>query len=429
MMSRLILTSIVCLLSAACGADSDPSQHTDAPSGVRVAKSSLARSTTPSDDNVAALGASNRAFAFDLFHQVASTSEGQNMVFSPYSLSSALAMAYAGARTKTEAEIKTTLHFDLEQPQLHEAFNAVDLALAARGAGQVGADGTPFRLNVNNLLWAQNKYPVEETFLDTIGVNYGAAVYLADFAANPEGSRAAINTWVSDQTEKLIPQLLPKGSITTLTRFVLTNTVYLNASWLGAFDPKRTTSTQFTKLDGAQVSASLMHGNVPGMYAAGDSYQAIEIPYLDDTLMFIAVLPDAGAYESVEAGLSPAWFDALQAAWTGNSVGVGLPRLDFKAHTALVPQLKALGMHAAFEDADFSGMTDGDVRIDDVIHEAVLSVFEGGTIATAASAVIFATKSGSSLSVTLDRPFLFAIVDQPTGELLFLGRVLDPSAE
>ena len=210
---------------------------------------------------------------------------------------------------------------------------------------------------------------------------------------------------------------------------MLTNTVYLNASWLGAFDPKRTTSTQFTKLDGAQVSASLMHGNVPGMYATGDSYQAIAIPYLDDTLMFIAVLPDAGAYESVEAGLSPAWFDALQAAWTGNSVGVGLPRLDFKAHTALVPQLKALGMHAAFEDADFSGMTDGDVRIDDVIHEAVLSVFEGGTIATAASAVIFATKSGSSLSVTLDRPFLFAIVDQPTGELLFLGRVLDPSAE
>ena len=123
-------------------------------------------------------------------------------------------MAYAGARTKTEAEIKTTLHFDLEQPQLHEAFNAVDFALAARGAGQVGADGTPFRLNVNNLLWAQNKYPVEETFLDTIGVNYGAAVYLADFAANPEGSRAAINTWVSDQTEKLIPQLLPKYPFT-----------------------------------------------------------------------------------------------------------------------------------------------------------------------------------------------------------------------
>ena len=154
------------LLFSACSADAD---SPDSPANVEVAKSKLARNTAPSVSHVAALGTGNRAFAFDLFHQIASQNPDQNLIISPYSVSTALGMTYAGARTQTEAEMKSALHYDLAQPELHEAFNAVDLALSSRGAGNAGADGTPFRINVSNSLWAEREYPIETSFLDVLG--------------------------------------------------------------------------------------------------------------------------------------------------------------------------------------------------------------------------------------------------------------------
>ena len=387
---------------------------------------------TPSSTDVSALGANNRAFAFDLYHAVASDHANENLLFSPYSISSALAMTYEGARTQTASELKATLHFELERPALHEAFNATDLQLSSRGMGQAGADGTPFRLNVNNSIWAQRGYPVVPAYLDVLAVNYGAAVYLADFRSQPEAARTSINAWVSDKTEKLIPELLPVRSINSLTRFVLTNAVYFNASWQTKFDEKLTTAQPFTKLDGSQVSVQMMHATRLIPYAEGAGYRAIGLPYASDELSFIAVLPDAGAFQTVEATLTAAWFDELRAQLQGTSVylDVGLPKLDYKTAASLRTTLSGLGMPTAFEGAaDFSGMTSGSVSIDDVIHQAVLKVFEGGTIAAAATAVIFADKSASGTDnvVTFDRPFILAIVDEPTGAVLFLGRVLDPT--
>ncbi|MDB4989932.1 MAG: peptidase, partial [Myxococcaceae bacterium] len=190
--------------------------------------SALIRAADPSTDHVSALGASNRAFAFDLYHQLALVSDGQNLLFSPLSISTALAMTYAGASGTTASEMKSALHFDLPQAQLHEAFNATDLALASRGRGLVGADGTPFRINVNNALWSQSnaQYPVVPSFLDTLALDYGAGLFQLDFEHAPEAARGSINGWVAEKTEQLIPELLPAASVDSLTRFVLTNTVY-----------------------------------------------------------------------------------------------------------------------------------------------------------------------------------------------------------
>jgi serpin B len=430
-MSKPAWLLIVSCLGSACGDDSTAVQA-ESPRGVTLAKSALARESDPSNDHVGALGSGNRAFAFDLFHQIARGSAGQNLVLSPYSVSTALAMAYAGARTQTATEIQSTLHFDVAQPQLHEAFNAVDLQLVNRGTGEAGADGTPFRLNVSNSLWAQRNYTIEPAFLDTLALNYGAGVFLADFANQPDDARVAINGWVSQQTDKLISELLPAGSINVSTRLVLTNTVYFNASWQTKFQEADTHDAPFSKLDGSQVSVPMMHNALAIPYAAGDGYEAVAIPYAGGALRLIAVLPEPGAYERVEASLNGPWFDALSKQLSAGGLILAFPKLDYAAHTSLKTQLQALGMHGAFEeDADFSGITEDEIFVEDVIHEAVLKVFESGTIAAAATAVTFADASAifPDHTVTFDHPFFFAIADEPTGELLFLGRVLDPTAK
>jgi len=425
------LLSAILLSAAACG-DVAP-QPGDSPAGIELAKSSLVRATTPGAGNVPTLGANNTEFAFDLYQGIAAepANAGKNLVFSPYSVSTALAMTYEGARGTTESEMKTALHFDLAKPALHEALNATDLALTSRGVGKVGADGTPFRLNVNNSIWAQRGANIVPAFLDVLAVNYGAGVFLADFATAPDASRKAINAWVSDKTEQLIPELLQPSNITPDTRFVLTNTVYFNAGWQQKFAKEKTADAPFTKLDGSTVTSKLMSGDIGVSYAEGDDYRAIALPYEDNQLRFVAVLPSEGKLSALEQGLSAAWLASVGDKWTTTSATVFLPQLDFELRTGLVPQLKKLGMRAAFESADFSGMTSEGIVISDVIHQAVLKVFEGGTIAAAATAVI-ATRTSKPVAaptVRFDRPFLFAIVDEPTGAILFLGRVLDPTAK
>lgn len=395
-------------------------------------KSSAARIAAPSTTNVSALGAGNRALAFELYAQIAKRSENKNVLFSPYSISTALSMLYAGAAGSTESEMKKALHFDLAEPALYEAFNATALALASRGMGQAGADGTPFRLNVDNSIWTQRDYPIEPTYLDTLAKHYGAGVQQQDFRVAPEPARKTINDWVSERTEKLIPELLPMGSITNDTRVVLTNTVYFNASWQTKFKPESTSDGPFTKLDGSKVTTSLMRGKSRAAYAEGTNYKAVALPYASAELSFLAILPNDGAFASVEAGLNPAFFDALQAKLASEEVQVTFPKLDYKAKSELNDLLVELGMKAAFSDgADFSGITKDRVAVDGVIHEAVIKVIEGGTIAAAATGITVGTTSipAEPKTIVLDRPFLLAIYDAPTGSVLFLGRVLDPTAK
>ena len=399
--------------------------------GIAPAASTLPRVTNPSTANLGALGAGNRAFAFDLYHRLARDNPGKNLVFSPYSISTALGMTYAGARGATAAEMKSALHFDLAPAALHEAFNAADLALASRGKDQVGADGTPFRLNVNNALWAQRGLPLEQPFLDTLSTNYGGGLFEASFAEAPEVARHAINGWVEQKTEGLVPELLSSADITEETRLVLTNTVYFNASWQNEFDEEATRDAPFTKLDGTQKRVSMMHDTTYTPYARGANFQAIAMPYASNDLSFVAVLPNAGSFEAVESGMTQTWFDALRASLTVQGLRLGFPKLDYKAQAKLKPQLLALGMQTAFDAANFSGLSSRPLKIKDVVHEAVIKVFEGGTIAAASTAVIAVPRSArpSERVVTFDRPFLYAIVDAPTGQILFLGRVLDPTAK
>ena len=403
---------------------------------VSTAKSSVQRVSDPQVTTVdsTTLASDNAAFAFDAYKQLIATNT--NLVFSPASISIALAMTYAGAATTTASEMAQTLHFSLPPAQLHPAFNALDQALASRGQGYLGGDGGPMQVDISNAIWAEQTYTFRSDFLDTLAANYGAGVNLLDFLNAPEPSRLTINTWVADQTNNKIQNLLPLGSIDSSTRLVLTNAVYFNAAWNIPFDPNDTHDGSFTLLDGSNVTVKFMNAYFQGFPAIqGTNFVAASLPYADTRLSLVLVVPDLGQFGQVESSLDATTLGTLVAGLVSQPVSLSLPRFQVETGTSLTKLLQTLGMTSAFTPgvADFSGM-DGtrNLSISDVIHKAFIHVAEKGTEAAAATAVVVTTVSiavppPTGLPVNANRPFLYYLRDQPTGAILFMGRVQDPS--
>jgi serpin B len=397
-----------------------------------VAQSSLPRETDPdvATDDVEALVAGNSAFALDLLGELGSAAG--NLFYSPYSISSALAMAYAGARGATESQMADVLHFTLDQQELHPAFNRIDLALNGRGEIGPPYEGEGFQLNVVNAAWGQRGYSFLRSYLDTLAVNYGSGLRLLDFAEDPEEAREAINDWVSDETNERIVDLLPPGSIDAFVRLVLTNAVYFNAPWLKPFDVDITAAGTFEPLDGGSVDVEMMRQIETFGYASWDGGQAVELPYNGETLSMVLFVPDRGTYGTFEADFDFDRYGEIVGSLEPRQVDLRLPKFEFAYDVSLVDPLKALGMTDAFTAADFSGI-DGthDLFISDVLHKAWVSVDEAGTEAAAATAVIVSLVSypGPPVVLTINRPFLFVIRDVPTGTILFVGRVVDPAAD
>ncbi|MGD8760123.1 MAG: serpin family protein, partial [Anaerolineales bacterium] len=232
------------------------------------------------------------AFAFDLYQFI--REQDGNLFYSPYSISVALAMTYAGARGETAEEMAQTLHFTLPQERLHPAFNALDLDLTRRSetVTEVEQEGERLRLHIANSLWGQSGYDFLAEFLDLLALNYGAGMRLVDYANAPEESRLMINQWVSDQTEEKIEDLIPSGLITPATRLVLANAIYFNASWLEPFEEENTREGIFYLLDGGQVTVPMMSQITDFRYLDGEGFQAVELPYLGSEMAMVILLPD-----------------------------------------------------------------------------------------------------------------------------------------
>jgi serpin B len=383
-----------------------------------------------SEPDAAAVAQGNGTFAFDLYAQAA---EGDGNVFlSPFSISTALAMTYAGAREATAAQMAAALHFDLPEAQLHPAFNSVDLALAGRNELPEPYTGKGFELSIVNAIWGQRGFPFRATFLDILAANYGAGLRLADFSQDPESAREDINSWVASSTRNRIRDLLPRGSVSDLTRLILTNAVYFKAPWLQPFDAQDTKTETFTLLSGSPVSVSMMRQTLTARYARVGQVQAVELPYNGAQLAMLILVPDLGALPAFEGSLDYAEYRAIVDALDEHQVHMGLPKFRFDYAVSPVDALRALGMVDAFDSslADFSGI-DGarDLYISDILHKAFVAVDEKGTEAAAATAVIVGTTSmpGEPVTLTINRPFLVVIRDIPTDTILFLGRVANPS--
>jgi serpin B len=366
-------------------------------------KSDKPRDTAPdaNESEMATLVEGNSAFAFNLYHQL--KEEEGNLFYSPHSISIALAMTYAGARSETEEQMAKALQFRLPQDQLHPAFNALALELDSRGEGAQGKDGEGFRLNIRVL----------------------------DFIGAPEESRVTINDWVAEQTEDRIENLIPKGLINTMTRLVLTNAIYFNAAWAYPFEEDLTSDGVFHLLDGGEATVPMMHQTESFGYAEGDGYQAVELLYDGGELSMVILLPASGQFEAFEEALDVDQANAIINALGRKEVALTMPKFEFDSEFSLGETLAALGMPSAFSgDANFSGMTGNrNLYIADVVHKAFVSVDEAGTEAAAATAVVMEMSAiPETVEVTINRPFIFLIRDIETGAILFVGRILNPAA-
>ena len=460
----IVLVAALCLtaaaLLAACGGEPQPgsppkstntpntaSTNTPAPTDSPVPAATVRQFTqtaaeeirsdkeraAPSAGNadVADLVNSNSAYAFGLYQAL--RGQDGNLFYSPHSISLALAMTYAGAAGQTERQMADTLRFSMPQDRLHPAFNDLDLQLASRGKGDEG-----FRLNIVNAVWGQQEHPFREVFLDVLAESYGAGVRPTDFMAAPEESRLAINDWVAESTEDRIRDLIPQGIITPLTRMVLTNAIYFNASWLFPFNEANTRAQPFRLLDGGSLDVPMMRTSEDFGYAAGDGYQAVDLPYVGSELSMTVIVPDRGRFREFEDSLDAALAERIIADLGFRHVTLDLPRFEFESQFRLGETLKSMGMSDAFDRAasDFSGMDGrsclagdpGCLYIREVVHKAFVSVDEAGTEAAAATGVVMQAESApqNPIAVTVDRPFIFLIRDRATEAILFVGRVEEP---
>ncbi len=386
-------------------------------------------STSTGTADIPSLVKGNNAFALALFEVL--RSEKGNLFFSPYSISAALAMTYAGARGETELQMAKALQFALPQAKLHPAFQALGAELAKRGEGAKASDGKGFRLNIVNALWGQEGYQFLQAYLDLLSAFYGAGMERVDYS-QPDKARALINDWVSKQTEERIQDLIPEGGVNELTRLVLTNAIYFNAAWATQFDEAYTTDLPFTRLDGSQISVPMMSLTESFNYATANGYLAVELPYDGREMSMVILLPEHGQLDVYERPLSAETLDKIVAGLAPQQVKLTMPKFEFDAAFSLRDALSEMGMPAAFTaDADLTGMTaERELFISDVFHKAFVKVDENGTEAAAATAVVVGLTSFNPvepIEVKVDRPFLFLIRDVKTGTILFVGRVVDPS--
>ncbi len=418
------LLGVVALMFIGCG------QRITSPSTPEEARSSLARDTSPAAPaaDVASVVDGNTAFAFALHRQL--VSPGQNLMTSPYSVSLALGMTYVGARGETATQLASALHFALPADRFAPALDAIDLALMTPAAC-VFPPCAPFSLRLANAAWAQKGLSLEPTYLDTLARSFGVGVKLADFRTAAEPARLAINQWVAEETEQKIRDLLPAGSVDPSTRLVLVNAVYFKGTWATQFDARQTTPSNFTLLGGETTSVPTLHGGLETRAVTGASFDAVELPYRDSHFAMLVIVPARGTFDAFEQSFGPEQLAALDASLGKREVTLSLPKFSFHWGKSLVPALTALGLTDAFDasKADFSGITTAErLFFSDVIHQSYVGVDEIGTEAAAATAVVLAGASapGQKVTITVDRPFLFAIRDTTTGTIAFLGRVVDP---
>jgi serpin B len=365
----------------------------------------------------------NTEFALDLYARL--RNESGNLFLSPYSISTALAMTYAGARGETAGQMADVLHFSLEQERLHPAFAELESSVKAAGGG------SGCKLDVANALWGQQGYRFLEQFLTLTRKHYNAGFREVDFVGATEQARQVINTWVAERTRQMIRELLRKGDLDPADALVLTNAIYFKGDWASRFDVEHTQNGSFRIGENDEVIVPMMYQLGRFAFAAGDELDVLELPYDGDRLSMVFLLPKkvdglAALEESLNRENLNLWLGRLRE----QPVRVSLPRFKLGYRIDLARTLEAMGMIDAFRGgkADFSGMTGRrDLFIGMVMHEARVEVTEEGTEAAAATGV---KMKGIALPAAFvaDHPFLFLIRDKQTGSILFIGRVVNPTA-
>jgi serpin B len=368
--------------------------------------------------------AGNTQLALDLFGQLSAPRATSNLFFSPYSVAVAMEMTYAGAANDTATQMASVLHLP-GASDVAAAVGALDCALGAHG---VGADGG--QLDIANRIFGQQGFPFQSTFLATQQNDYGAALQPVDFQAAPDAARQTINQWISDETEGMIPELLAQGAVTDQWRLALADALYFHGLWQAQFGLNSGT-TAFHTSSTQTVQATTFSGEATAKYGVASGYSALELPFQDQGLVMDFLLPTApDGLAAFEASLTSAGLSTLLGSLTSTVVSVELPKLHLDTSVGLVPTFEALGLSLPFTtQADFSGM-DGnkDLSIAAIQHQAVLDMDELGATAAAATVVGIAGNAAPLNVFIADHPFVLLLRDAPTGTVLFMGHVVDPTS-
>ena len=384
--------------------------------------SALASPYLAGSEDMEATVRGNNAFAFDLYSVV--SSRGGNLFISPYSISSALAMTYVGARADTAAQMAHVLHYDLAPDRLHKSFSELSRLF--------NAGGKSYRLSVANALWSQVGFKFLPEYVSITEKYYDAGLKEVDFVYHTEEARLTINRWVEGKTENKIVDLIGPNVLDPLTRLVLTNAIYFKGQWEKQFRPEQTKEAPFYLSAENQVAVPFMHQTGTFRYAEAANAQVLELPYSGNELAMTILLPKPDSSVSeLEAAIQADGIESILTELFPDRVSVSIPRFKFEAELSLSGYLQQLGMTDAFDEntADFSGISDTFLYITHVLHKAFIEVNEEGTEAAAATAVVMGTKSiqvDPPREFMADRPFLFLIRDLRTGSILFMGRMANP---
>jgi serpin B len=369
-------------------------------------------------------------FGLQVFQRLAPSD--QDFVVSPVSGFIALTMTSAGAQGTTADEMKAVLYPDVSLTDIHPATN--QLGQTIRGyARQSDAGGKSINLNLANDDFVQSGLRIERSFLDTLSVNYNCGVELVDYQSDPETARSLINNWVANETNNRIQNLLPSGTVDPSTKLVLVDALYMYASWATAFDPNSTHAQTFHGVNG-DSSTDFMRAGLNLSYATGTGWVGVDVPYYGASLMFTAVLPDQGQFDTVKAAVNATWLNSFDATSQSQLVDLAIPKFKLSGQTVSWRQtLQGLGMTTLFDPdtCNLQGITTAEqLRVADVLQQVFVEIAEKGTEAAAATAVVGTAGSSSGppppppVSVVLDRPFLFFIRERG-GPVLFAGQVVN----
>ncbi|MDA7977148.1 MAG: serpin family protein [Pirellulales bacterium] len=365
----------------------------------------------------------NNQFACDLYGQLRQTPG--NLFFSPSSMSTALSMALAAARSNTAQQMRDVLHLELPDERLHAAY--------AELGSKLSSDQQGLELRVANRLWGQTGYEFLPEFLAITRDHYHAELGLVDYMQQTEAARQEINRWVEAQTNNRIKDLLPSGSLNDRTRLVLTNAIYFKGDWAKKFDANSTSDRAFHVSADEEVTVPFMSQDNRFRYGKTDKLALLEMPYKGAKCSMWILLPaEKDALNDLEAELSEANLNSWMNATAEKPVTVQLPKFSLNSEFSMNQVLTNLGMVDAFDEdlADFSGMTEQEkLYITAVVHKAFVDVNEKGTEAAAATGIAFGATSVrlDPIIFRADHPFLYLIRDNETGAILFLGRVTNPS--
>ncbi len=384
----------------------------------------------------------NNQFALELYSKLRGGEE--NLFFSPYSVSTALAMVYAGARDATAEQMARALRYptapevlsDLgmaEEPMTPEEFAAA-FGQIMRDLNEQGSEEA-YELRIANALWAQEDFDFLDSFVEFVESQYEGRVRNVDFVAATEQVRQRINAWVEEQTNGKIQDLLSPGTVDVMTRLVLTNAIYFKGDWARQFQEERTQEAAFTLVGGQTVQVPMMNQRAEFGYAQTDELQVLRLPYVGEELSMIILLPsEADGIGRIEQKLSRGNLEDWVNRLGEREVIVSVPKFEMTSKFSMQGVLRSMGMARAFsDDADFSGMTGRrNLFLSAVIHQAYIDVNEEGTEAAAATgAVMKLTSVGPDRTPVFraDRPFIFMIREDTSGSILFFGRVMNPQSE